>query len=100
MIERPIPANPRIRAGSLPQQPVSEHPRHWMQDRAPNFKSLARDRQRREQVWAWLSLVVLIICWDTSARLGERVSPPRPRMAHALEEDEMFRPAASFSVDL
>ena len=100
MIDRPIPANPRIRAGSMPQQPASEQPRHWMQDRAPSFKSLARDRQRREQAWAWLSLVVLIICWDASSRLGERVSPPRARIAHAIEEDEMFRPVASFSVDL
>lgn len=100
MIERPIPANPRIRASSLPQQPASEPPRHWMQDRAPSFKSLARDRQRREKVWAWLSLVVLIVCWDASSRLGERVSPPRARIAQAVEEDAMFRPSATFSVDL
>jgi hypothetical protein len=100
MIDRSIPASPRVRAGSLPQQPASEQPRHWMQDRAPSFKSLTRDRQRREQVWAWLSLVVLIVCWDASSRLGERVSPPRSRMAHALEEDDMFKPVATFSVDL
>jgi hypothetical protein len=100
MIERPIPANPRIRAGSSPHQPATEQPRHWMQDRAPSFKSLARDRQRREKAWAWLSVVVLIICWDASSRLGERVSPPRARIAHALEEDEMFQASATFSVDL
>jgi hypothetical protein len=99
MIERPIPTNPRVRAGSSPQ-PVAEHPRHWMHDRAPSFKSLARDRQRREQVWAWLSLVALIVCWDASSRLGERVSPPRPKLAHVMEDDEMFRSSASFSVDL
>jgi hypothetical protein len=101
MIERPIPVNPRIRAGSLPQ-PSSEHPRHWMQDRrAPSFKSLTRDRQRREQVWAWLSLVVLIICWDASSRLGERASPPRPKLARVIEDDELFGSSASaFSVDL
>lgn len=97
MIERPIPTNPRVRAGT----PAVEAPRHWMQDRAPSFKSLARDRQRREQVWAWLSLVVLIICWDASSRLGERVSPPRPKLAHVADDDEMFRSSASsFSVDL
>lgn len=100
MIDRQIPASPRVRAGSLPQQPALEQPRPWMQDRAPSFKALARDRQRREQVWAWLSLVVLIVCWDASSRLGERTSPPRARIAHALEEEASFRPAASFSVDL
>lgn len=96
MIERPLPVNPRIRAGA----PAVEAPRHWMLDRAPSFKSLARDRQRRERVWAWLSLVVLIICWDASSRLGERVSPPRPKLAHVVSEDEMFRSEAGFSVDL
>ncbi|MFC4309863.1 hypothetical protein ACFPN2_12295 [Steroidobacter flavus] len=100
MIERPIPTNPRVRAGSSSPQPVAEHPRYWMHDRAPSFKTLARDRQRREQVWAWLSLVALIVCWDASSRLGERVSPPRPRLAHVVEDDEMFKSNASFSVDL
>lgn len=99
MIERPIPTTPRVRAGSQPQ-PAVEAPRHWMQDRAPSFRALARDRQRREQVWAWLSLVVLIICWDASTRLEERVSPPRPKLAHVVEDDEMFRAGSSFSVDL
>ena len=99
MIERPIPATPRLRAGSQPQ-PASEPPRHWMQARAPSFRTLIRDRQRREQAWAWLTVVVLIVCWDASSRLEERVSPPRARMAHAVEEDEMFQPAASLSVDL
>ena len=96
MIDRPMTPNPRIRAGTS----AGEAPRHWMQDRAPSFKSLARDRQRRERVWAWLSLVVLIICWDASSRLGERVSPPRPKFAHVVEEDEMFRSSASLSVEL
>jgi hypothetical protein len=96
MIERPITPNPRIRAGTS----AAEAPRHWMQDRAPSFKSLTRDRQRREQVWAWLSLVVLIVCWDASSRLGERVSPPRPKLAHVVDENEMFQSSATFSVDL
>ncbi|WP_116808793.1 hypothetical protein [Steroidobacter cummioxidans] len=100
MIDRQLPANPRVRAGSLPQQPAPEQPRHWMHGHAPSFKALARDRQRREQAWAWLSLVVLIVCWDASSRLGERVSPPRARIAHAVAEEEMFRSSASFSVDL
>lgn len=95
MIDRPIPAIPRVRAGSLPQQPAAEQPRHWMHERAPSFKSLARDRQRREQVWAWLSLVVLIVCWDASSRLGERVSPPRPKLAHVAEEEMVLASASS-----
>jgi hypothetical protein len=40
---------------------------------------------RRERVWAWLSLLTLIVCWDASARLDQRVSPPRVRIAHAGE---------------
>lgn len=98
MIERPTLATPRLRAGTQPER-IPE-PRHWMQDRAPSLRTLTRDRQRREQIWAWLSLVVLIICWDASSRLGERVSPPRARLAHALDEEEMMRPASGFTVDL
>lgn len=98
MIERLAPATtPRVRAGS---QPGPESSRNWMLDRAPKLRSLVRERQRREQVWAWLSLVVLIICWDASSRLGERVSPPRSWTAHALDEEEMARPSAAFTVDL
>ena len=99
MIERTVPATPRLRAGSQ-SQPSPESPRNWMLDRAPRLRSLVRERQRREQVWAWLTLVVLIICWDASSRLGERVSPPRSRIAHALDEEEMSRPSAGFTVDL
>jgi hypothetical protein len=98
MIERTLPATPRLRAGSQPQ-PSPESSRSWIQERAPRLKTLVRERQRREQVWAWLSLVVLIICWDASARLEERVSPPRTRIAHALEE-EMVPLAGVLSVDL
>jgi hypothetical protein len=97
MIERTVPATPRLRAGSQSQSP--ESPRNWMLDRAPRLRSLVRERQRREQVWAWLSLVVLIICWDASSRLGERVSPPRSRIAHALDEEDI-RPTSGFTVDL
>ena len=98
MIERPLPATPRVRAGTQPS-PCSEPTRHWVHDRAPSLRSLLRDRQRRERVWAWLSLIVLIICWDASARLDQRVSPPRPKLTHAVDEEEMFRPTAAFSVD-
>jgi hypothetical protein len=99
MIERTNVPAPRLRAGTQAQtQP--ECPRNWIHDRAPRLRSLVRERHRREQAWAWLSLVTLIVCWDASSRIGERVSPPRPRLAHVVEEDEMFRADASFSVDL
>jgi hypothetical protein len=45
-------------------------------------------QRRREAMWAWLSLVTLVICWDASARLEARVSPPRVRIAHAGERSE------------
>ena len=42
----------------------------------------------REATWAWLSLVTLVICWDASARLEARVSPPRVRIAHAADSED------------
>lgn len=47
-----------------------------------------RGQQRRELTWAWLSLLTLVLCWDASARLETRVSPPRVRIAHAGERSE------------
>jgi hypothetical protein len=99
MIERTMPATPRLRAGSQ-SQPSPDSNRSWIQERAPRLRTLVRERQRREQIWAWLTLVVLIMCWDASARLEERVSPPRTRIAHALSEEEMVRPVNAFNVDL
>jgi len=40
-------------------------------------------QRRREHLWAWLSLIALVVCWDASLRLDEHVSIPRPRMQHA-----------------
>lgn len=45
-------------------------------------------KHRREVIWAWLSLVTLVICWDRAARLDERASAPRVRIAHAVEREE------------
>jgi hypothetical protein len=42
-------------------------------------------QDRREKAWAWLTLFTLILCWDASLRLDERVSPPRVRIAHIGE---------------
>jgi hypothetical protein len=47
-----------------------------------------REQRRRELTWAWLSLLTLVLCWDASARLETRVSPPRVRIAHAGERSE------------
>ena len=52
-----------------------------------------RGQQRREWMWAWLSLLTLILCWDASARLEQRVSPPRVRIAHVGESRAEARPA-------
>jgi hypothetical protein len=60
----------------------------------PAVQACARRRAtaaqgRREKIWAWLTLATLVLCWDASMRLDERVSPPRPRIAHAGEAAEI-----------
>jgi hypothetical protein len=102
MIERALSASPRIRAGAQSPEAAKtqEAPRNWIHERAPRLRSLVRERHRREQVWAWLSLVTLIICWDASERLGERVSPPRTRIAHVADDQEILREGSAFTVDL
>lgn len=102
MIERTLHTSPRVGAGAQSPE-VAKSPetsRSWIHDRAPRLRSLVRERHRREQVWAWLSLVTLIVCWDASERLGERVSPPRTRIAHALDDHEVVRDGSGFTVDL
>jgi hypothetical protein len=55
-------------------------------DRGRNQKADERVRRtRREQWWAWASLFVLIVAWDASSRLDERMALPRMRIAHAAE---------------
>ena len=34
--------------------------------------------KRRETAWAWLSLVVLVLCWDAAARLDDAASASSP----------------------
>jgi len=46
-------------------------------------------QRRREKMWAWLTLVALILCWDASMRLDERVSPPRVRTDHIGEATDV-----------
>lgn len=88
---------PRVRAG-VPAQRSNAESRTWIHDRAPRLRSFLRERNRREQTWAWLSLVTLILCWDASARLDHPVSPPRVRIAHAVEREEAIE--RTLSADL
>jgi len=56
-----------------------------------NHSSLARSRslvvakRRRERILACLAFVMLVVAWDATLRLDERMSPPRMRMSHAVE---------------
>jgi hypothetical protein len=102
MIERTLTASPRVRAGAQTAEvaKTQETSRNWIQERAPRLRSLVRERHRREQVWAWLSLVTLIVCWDASERLGERVSPPRTRIAHVSDEQEIMRSDSASTMEL
>ena len=49
-----------------------------------NTRATAAQR-RREHIWAWVSLGLLILCWDATLRLDQHVSLPRVRIAHAAE---------------
>jgi hypothetical protein len=89
MINRSNEILSRVRAG-VPAQRSCQPARSWIHQRAPRLRTFVRERQQRERTWAWLSLFTLIICWDASARLETRVSPPRARIAHAVERDEMI----------
>jgi len=53
-----------------------------------------KEGRRRELVWAWLSLAALVIAWDRAARLDERASPPRVRIAHVVTREEAAHGAA------
>ena len=50
---------------------------------------------RLEVLWAVASFVVLILCWDAACRLDERISVPRVRIAHALEEERSLGQATT-----
>jgi hypothetical protein len=62
--------------------------------RHPSISPRASSRRtydRLELLWAAASFVVLILCWDRASRLDERVSIPRVRIAHVLEEERAER---------
>lgn len=49
-------------------------------------RSLERARRVRERVLASLAFVMLVMAWDATLRLDERVAPPRMRVSHAVEQ--------------
>ena len=51
------------------------------------FRAIAMQR-RREHVWAWASLLLLLVCWDANLRLDQKVSMPRPRLSHLVELEQ------------
>jgi len=59
--------------------------------RQPRAAAVRRDsrasRARLEVFWAWASLLVLIVCWDAAFRLDQHASPPRMRIAHAVDQE-------------
>jgi hypothetical protein len=44
-------------------------------------------KRRRERILAGLAFLMLIVAWDATLRLDERMSPPRMRLSHAVEVD-------------
>lgn len=55
--------------------------------------------RRRELLWAWLTALVLLICWDAATRLDQTVSAPRPRLSHVTEADERIKACQSERID-
>jgi hypothetical protein len=51
------------------------------------LRAIATQR-RREHVWAWASLLLLLVCWDVNLRLDQKVSMPRPRLSHLVELEQ------------
>jgi hypothetical protein len=41
---------------------------------------------RLEVLWAWASLLVLIMCWDAALRLDQHVQLPRRREIEAISD--------------
>lgn len=54
--------------------------------------------RRLDILWAWASLLVLIICWDAALRLDQRVPLPRMRIAHVSETDLVHADASRTEV--
>jgi hypothetical protein len=50
-------------------------------------RAIVLARRRRERVLACLAFVMLIVAWDVTLRLDERIAPPRMRLSHAVEHE-------------
>jgi hypothetical protein len=75
--------NMSIRNHSFLAQLQFENVRPWCSlSRAINVA-----KRRREQMLAALAFVMLVVAWDATLRLDERVAPPRMRLSHAVERE-------------
>lgn len=63
---------------------ASSHTRALADVLSQRSRTAVREQRRREIIWAWLSGIALILCWDAALRLDERVSLPRSRIGHAV----------------
>ncbi len=72
------------------QHPVSRNPspaRNGARGFTLSMLRASTARRRREHLWAWVSLLLLILCWDASLRMDQKVPMPRPRLAHLVEPE-------------
>ena len=74
-----------VRAGSTMRTVANDASRTPVSRIAHRAISLAR--RRRERVLASLAFLMLIVAWDATLRLDERVAPPRMRLSHAVEHE-------------
>jgi hypothetical protein len=81
--------NISIRSQSLALQPtrIAAPPLSLSSLTRLGSRAISSAKRRREQVLAALAFVMLIVAWDATLRLDERVSPPRMRMSHAAETE-------------
>ncbi len=49
--------------------------------------SVVVTRRRRERLLACLAFFTLVIAWDATLRLDQRIAPPRMRLSHAVEAE-------------
>jgi hypothetical protein len=59
----------------------------WLSPARIAARAIGVAKRRRERVLASLAFVMLIVAWDATLRLDERVAPPRMRLSHAVEHE-------------
>jgi len=80
------------------QHPLSQHsmPRNQSSAR-PAIRGCtlstraSATQRRREHIWAWASALLLVLCWDASLRLDQKLPLPRVRLAHAADLEPELR---------